>query len=120
MTGHRGRPPRTTVKKKLISMRVRRSTLRKLRRIADETGEYIWGLMRRLAEAEKYGPLPSRSPSPRIERLSTIWVKPATRETIYTRIKETGEPILTLIGRLARQELERQRCIQILSEIAKK
>ncbi|MDZ4284973.1 MAG: hypothetical protein U1A28_04060, partial [Patescibacteria group bacterium] len=71
------------------------------------------GLMRRLAEAEKHDPSPTRSPSPQAESLSTIWVKPATRETIYRRTKETGELILVLIDRLARQELARQESSRI-------
>ena len=97
--------------KGLISMRVRRSTLQTLRRIADETGEYMWGIMRRLIEQEANGPVqnrPSQEKRP-AEPLSTIWIKASTRSGLRTRSRQTRERLVDLIERLAQQELHRLR-----------
>ncbi|MGH8058060.1 MAG: hypothetical protein ACREOH_12625 [Candidatus Entotheonellia bacterium] len=97
--------------KGLISMRVRRSTLQTLRRIADETGEYMWGMMRRLIEQEANGPIQNRHSQEKrpAEPLSTIWIKVTTRSGLRTRARQTRERLVDLIERLAQQELHRLR-----------
>lgn len=95
--------------KSLISMRVRRSTLQTLRRIGDETGEYMWGIMRRLIEQEVNGPIQNRHSQERrpAEPLSTIWIKFSTRSGLRIRARQTRERLVDLIERLAQQELHR-------------
>lgn len=97
--------------KGLISMRVRRSTLQILRRVADETGEYMWGSMKRLIEQETSRPIRNRKAQGKrpAEPLSTIWIKPSTRAGLRSRARQTRERLVDLIERLAQQELQRLR-----------